>query len=49
MLNLGDNNIDMSGLIAVADALKYNSTLETLDMSHNPCAGPSADGVSFQE
>lgn len=24
---------------------KYNSTLETLDMSQNPCCGPSLEGV----
>ena len=25
---------------------KYNLTLETLDLSRNPCSGPSLDGVS---
>jgi protein phosphatase 1 regulatory subunit 37 len=25
---------------------KYNSCLETLDLSRNPCCGPSLDGVS---
>lgn len=28
-------------------AQKYNSCLETLDMSKNPCSGPSLDGVSL--
>jgi len=26
-------------------AQKYNSCLETLDLSKNPCSGPSLDGV----
>lgn len=29
-----------------SDAQKFNSTLETLDMSLNPCCGPGLDGVS---
>ena len=24
---------------------KYNSTLDTLDLSHNPCCGPGLEGV----
>ena len=46
VLNLSDNNIEMSGLVAIADALKYNSTLETLDLSHNPCSGPGLEGIT---
>lgn len=25
---------------------KYNSTLETLDLSNNPCSGPKLDGIN---
>ncbi|KAL9935616.1 hypothetical protein V8E36_005193 [Tilletia maclaganii] len=46
VLNLSDCNIDMAGLIAMADMLKYNGTLETLDLSHNQCCGPSLEGIS---
>jgi protein phosphatase 1 regulatory subunit 37 len=46
VLNLSDNNIEMSGLVAIADALKYNATLETLDLSHNPCCGPGLEGIT---
>lgn len=28
---------------------KYNSCLETLDISKNPCSGPELDGVSQAE
>jgi len=46
VLNLSDNNIEMSGLIHIAEALKINETLETLDISHNPCAGPGLEGIT---
>lgn len=36
----------MGGLISIAEALKYNSTLETLDLSHNPCSGPGLEGIT---
>lgn len=29
----------------IGEALKYNTTLETLDMSHNPCCGPTIEGI----
>jgi hypothetical protein len=43
--NLADNRIDVAGLVALAEALKYNSTLDTLDLSSNPCCGPALEGV----
>lgn len=46
MLNLGDNRIDGAGLALLAEALKYNSTLETLDLSNNPCCGPLSEGIA---
>ncbi|GAA5914654.1 hypothetical protein JCM6882_003592 [Rhodosporidiobolus microsporus] len=46
VLNLSENKIDVQGLVAVSEALKYNNSLETLDLSFNPCCGPtSIDGV----
>ncbi|KAI9512011.1 hypothetical protein F5148DRAFT_1166859 [Russula earlei] len=38
VLNLSENKLEVSGL-------KYNSCLETLDLSKNPCSGPGLDGV----
>ena len=46
MLNLSENRIDSTGLVALAESLKYNSTLETLDLNSNPCCGPTLEGVS---
>ncbi|KAF9444503.1 RNI-like protein [Macrolepiota fuliginosa MF-IS2] len=45
LLNLSENKLDVLCLVAIAEALKYNSCLETLDMSKNPCSGPSLDGI----
>ncbi|GAA5839102.1 hypothetical protein JCM11251_003677 [Rhodosporidiobolus azoricus] len=46
VLNLSENKIDVQGLVAVAESLKFNNCLETLDLSFNPCCGPtSIDGV----
>ncbi|KXN91582.1 Protein phosphatase 1 regulatory subunit 37 [Leucoagaricus sp. SymC.cos] len=45
LLNLSENKLDVGCLVAIAEALKYNSCLETLDMSKNPCSGPSLDGI----
>lgn len=46
VLNLSDNNLEVSALIAIADVLKYNPVLETLDLSHNPCCGPGLEGIN---
>ena len=46
MLNLSENRIDYHGLLSLSEALKHNHTLETLDLSKNPCCGPESDGVS---
>ncbi|WFD30595.1 hypothetical protein MSPP1_001616 [Malassezia sp. CBS 17886] len=45
VLSLADNELDPSALALLGDALRYNTSLETLDMSHNPCAGPDIAGV----
>lgn len=45
VLNLCDNGLDESALALLCGALRYNTTLETLDMSHNPCCGPSLLGI----
>ncbi|BGP25240.1 leucine-rich repeat containing protein 68 [Rhodotorula toruloides] len=45
VLNLSENRIDSQGLIVIGEALKYNTALETLDVSHNPCCGPTIDGI----
>ncbi|GAA6018758.1 hypothetical protein JCM11491_003437 [Sporobolomyces phaffii] len=45
VLNLSENKIDMLGLVSIAEALRYNTSLETLDMSCNPCCGPSVEGM----
>ncbi|KAJ7580302.1 hypothetical protein C8J56DRAFT_272227 [Mycena floridula] len=45
VLNLAENKIDVAGLGVIADALKYNSSLETLDLSRNPCCGPLGGGI----
>ncbi|GAA5879576.1 hypothetical protein JCM16303_003257 [Sporobolomyces ruberrimus] len=45
VLNLSENKIDMLGLVSIAEALRYNTSLETLDMSYNPCCGPSVEGM----
>ncbi|KAJ1305225.1 hypothetical protein OPQ81_000254 [Rhizoctonia solani] len=44
-LNLGDNRIEVQGLVQLAEALKYNSTLTSLDLSNNPCSSPSLEGI----
>ncbi|KAH9006498.1 hypothetical protein EDB86DRAFT_2874407 [Lactarius hatsudake] len=38
LLNLSENKLEVTGLVAIAEALKYNS-------SKNPCCGPGLDGV----
>ncbi|KAI8453285.1 hypothetical protein BY996DRAFT_4583362 [Phakopsora pachyrhizi] len=45
VLNLSDNRIDHLGLAGLADCLRYNTCLETLDLSRNPCCGPNLEGV----
>ncbi|GAA5984226.1 hypothetical protein JCM5350_002871 [Sporobolomyces pararoseus] len=45
VLNLSENKIDMLGLVSIAEALRYNTSLETLDLSYNPCCGPSVEGM----
>ena len=61
VLNLSENKLEVTGLVAIAEALvrlhtmvsgrtdcaaqKYNTCLETLDLSKNPCCGPGLDGV----
>jgi len=61
ILNLSENKLEVTGLVAIAEALvrlrtfvcgradcvaqKYNTCLETLDLSKNPCCGPGLDGV----
>ncbi|GAA5913008.1 uncharacterized protein JCM6883_000487 [Sporobolomyces salmoneus] len=45
VLNLSENKIDMLGLVSVAEALRYNTCLETLDLSFNPCCGPQVEGM----
>ncbi|KAF8754716.1 Leucine Rich repeat [Rhizoctonia solani] len=32
-------------LVQLAEALKYNSTLASLDLSNNPCSSPSLEGI----
>jgi protein phosphatase 1 regulatory subunit 37 len=34
-------------LLTVTKSQKLNNTLETLDLSQNPCCGPVLDGVGF--
>ena len=43
--SLANNHITHHGLTYLSEALRYNTTLETLDLSSNPCAGPDLDGV----
>ncbi|KAG5637415.1 hypothetical protein H0H81_004673 [Sphagnurus paluster] len=38
VLNLSENKLDVSCLVAIAEAL-------TLDLSKNPCSGPSLEGI----
>ncbi|KAJ7616131.1 hypothetical protein FB45DRAFT_935338 [Roridomyces roridus] len=45
VLNLSDNKLDVACLVSLAEALKYNSCLETLDLSRNPCSGPGLEGI----
>ncbi|KAF8879272.1 hypothetical protein BD779DRAFT_1552376 [Infundibulicybe gibba] len=45
VLNLGENKLDVQCLVSIAEALKYNSSLETLDLSKNPCSGPGLEGI----
>lgn len=45
VLSLSECEVDAAGLARVAHALQYNITLETLDLSGNPCGGPDLQGV----
>ncbi|KAF8635270.1 hypothetical protein AX15_000493 [Amanita polypyramis BW_CC] len=45
VLNLSENKLDIQCLVTVAEALKYNSCLETLDLTRNPCCGPGLEGI----
>ncbi|KAJ7454514.1 hypothetical protein FB451DRAFT_1518200, partial [Mycena latifolia] len=45
VLNLAENKLDVACLVSLAEALKYNSSLETLDLSRNPCSGPGLEGI----
>ncbi|KAH6879625.1 hypothetical protein BKA70DRAFT_1447902 [Coprinopsis sp. MPI-PUGE-AT-0042] len=45
LLNLSENKLDVQCLVTIAEALKYNSCLETLDLNKNPCCGPNLDGI----
>ncbi|KIJ60815.1 hypothetical protein HYDPIDRAFT_31861 [Hydnomerulius pinastri MD-312] len=45
VLNLSENKLDVQCLVSIAEALKYNLCLETLDLSRNPCSGPSLEGI----
>ncbi|KIK80501.1 hypothetical protein PAXRUDRAFT_833481 [Paxillus rubicundulus Ve08.2h10] len=45
VLNLSENKLDVQCLVSVAEALKYNLCLETLDLSRNPCSGPGLEGI----
>ncbi|KAF9261653.1 RNI-like protein [Marasmius fiardii PR-910] len=46
VLNLSENKLDVACLVAIADALKYNTCLETLDLSRNPCCGSGSSSGS---
>ncbi|KAF9238210.1 hypothetical protein BU15DRAFT_88452 [Melanogaster broomeanus] len=45
VLNLSENKLDVQCLVSIAEALKYNLCLETLDLSRNPCSGPGLEGI----
>lgn len=45
VLALSECAIHPAGLACVAQALQFNTTLETLDLSGNPCGGPDLQGV----
>ncbi|ESK86946.1 leucine-rich repeat-containing protein 68-like [Moniliophthora roreri MCA 2997] len=45
VLNLSENKLDVACLVAIADALKYNTCLETLDLSRNPCCGSGSSSI----
>lgn len=45
VLNLSENKLDVQCLVIIAEALKYNSSLETLDLNKNPCSGPGLEGI----
>ncbi|WFD27767.1 hypothetical protein MNAN1_002772 [Malassezia nana] len=45
VLSLSECGVSPSGLACVAHALQYNTTLETLDLSGNPCCGTDLQGV----
>ncbi|KAF8957545.1 hypothetical protein BDZ97DRAFT_2079150 [Flammula alnicola] len=45
VLNLSENKLDVQCLVVIAEALKYNSSLETLDLNKNPCSGPGLEGI----
>lgn len=45
VLNLAENKLDIQCLVVIAEALKYNQCLETLDLSRNPCGGPGLEGI----
>lgn len=46
ILNLSSNSIPPSGLAALAESLKYNTSLSTLSLSDNPCCNTSSSPVS---
>ncbi|KAF8552251.1 hypothetical protein OG21DRAFT_1604805 [Imleria badia] len=48
VLNLSESKLDVQWLMAIAEALKYNLCLETLDLSRNPCSGPALEGLPLK-
>ncbi|KAF9508532.1 hypothetical protein BS47DRAFT_220147 [Hydnum rufescens UP504] len=47
VLNLADNRVEVGGFVAIAEALvKIQLNSGDLDMSGNPCCGPSLEGVT---
>ncbi|KAG0221980.1 hypothetical protein BGW42_007043 [Actinomortierella wolfii] len=45
-LSLANNNMDANRLVVLADALKFNTGLQTLDLSYNNVSGPSSAGIT---
>ncbi|KAF9165440.1 hypothetical protein DFQ26_000121 [Actinomortierella ambigua] len=45
-LSLANNNMDANRLVVLADALKFNTGLQTLDLSQNSVCGPMATGIT---
>ncbi|KAF9971644.1 hypothetical protein BGZ73_005398 [Actinomortierella ambigua] len=45
-LSLANNNMDANRLVVLADALKFNIGLQTLDLSYNNVCGPMATGIT---